>query len=218
MPTTTFFNLPAHKQERLLDAATREFSAKPYNEASLNKIIQDAGIPRGSLYMYFQDKEDLFRYLVGGYMDQLLMVLEESLLRERGDVFAALMGLFDYVCRRGREQGLGSAGAMMSIVSRNGGMQKNVLLELVDAAGVLQRLRELVNPDILDLRRERDLDDMLGVLLSVAGPLIYSGIQQEGGGRSRDHLANILDILRRGMGREPSLPAGQIDNDKEKNT
>ncbi len=64
MPSNTFLNLPEDKQTRLMDAASWEFSAKPFNEVSINKIIQDAGIPRGSFYMYFQDKEDLFRYLV----------------------------------------------------------------------------------------------------------------------------------------------------------
>lgn len=45
MPSNTFLNLPEDKQTRLMDAASREFSAKPYNEVSINKIIQDAGIP-----------------------------------------------------------------------------------------------------------------------------------------------------------------------------
>ena len=204
MPTTTFFNLPAEKQERLMDAATREFCAKPYNEASLNQIIQDAGIPRGSFYMYFQDKEDLFRYLLGGYMDQLMMVLEESLLREQGNVFAALLGLFDYARKKRTEQTLGGMGAMTAIVGRNGGMQGSVLLGMVDAGGVLRRLKELVNPELLDLRREGDLSDMLAVLLSVTGPLIYSGIRREDGEAARSRLENILEILQRGMGKRPA--------------
>ena len=58
MPSSTFLNLPAQKQEKLLEAATREFSQRPYTEASINQIIKDAGIPRGSFYMYFTDKED----------------------------------------------------------------------------------------------------------------------------------------------------------------
>ena len=66
MPSSTFLNLPAEKQEKLLEAATREFTRRPFNEASINQIIKDAGIPRGSFYMYFTDKEDLFRYLVAG--------------------------------------------------------------------------------------------------------------------------------------------------------
>ena len=54
---------------------------------------QEAGIPRGSFYMYFQDKEDLFRYLLKGYVDQLFMLLEEFLLRNGGDIFQALLDL-----------------------------------------------------------------------------------------------------------------------------
>lgn len=209
MPTTTFLNLPAHKQTRLMEAATREFSTRPYNEASLNKIIQDAGIPRGSFYMYFQDKEDLFRYLGRGYLDQLCRVLEEALLREGGDVFAALLRLYDYICQKRAQQDLGGMGAMVAIVGQNGGMQKNTLLGMVDSAALLHRLGELVNPDLLDLRKEEDLRDVLGVLLFVAGPLIYTGIQRADGGETRARLENILDILRRGMATDKA-PAGEI--------
>ena len=154
MPSNTFLNLPEDKQTRLMDAASWEFSAKPFNEVSINKIIQDAGIPRGSFYMYFQDKEDLFRYLVHGYVEQLLMVLEELLLRERGDIFAALRLLFDYVWEKREEQALGGMGAMSAIISRNGGMQRGALLDLLDSGAVLERLRQSVNPELLDLRRE----------------------------------------------------------------
>ena len=199
MPSNTFLNLPEDKQTRLMDAASREFSAKPYNEASINKIIQEAGIPRGSFYMYFQDKEELFRYLVHGYMEQLLMVLEESLLRESGDVFAALRALFDYVWEKRGEQSLGGMGAMSAIISRNGGMQRGALLDLLDSGQALERLRQSVNPELLDLRREEDLDDLLAVLLSVAGPLLYAGIEAGDAPGYREHLDGILDILRRGM-------------------
>ena len=42
MPSSTFLNLPAEKQEKLLEAATREFSHRPFNEASINQIIKEA--------------------------------------------------------------------------------------------------------------------------------------------------------------------------------
>ena len=107
MPSSTFLNLPAEKQEKLLEAATREFSHRPFNEASINQIIKEAGIPRGSFYMYFQDKEDLFRYLLKGYVDQLFMLLEEFLLRNGGDIFQALLDLYDYVQAKIDNQHLG---------------------------------------------------------------------------------------------------------------
>ena len=199
MPSNTFLNLPEDKQTRLMDAASWEFSAKPFNEVSINKIIQDAGIPRGSFYMYFQDKEDLFRYLVHGYVEQLLMVLEELLLRERGDIFAALRLLFDYVWEKREEQALGGMGAMSAIISRNGGMQRGALLDLLDSGAVLERLRQSVNPELLDLRREGDLGQMLAILLSVAGPLLYAGIEAGDAPGYREHLDGILEILQRGM-------------------
>ena len=213
MPSNTFLNLPEDKQTRLMDAASREFSAKPYNEASINKIIQEAGIPRGSFYMYFQDKEELFRYLVRGYVEQLLMVLEEALLREGGDVFAAMRALFDYVWEKREERALGGMGAMSAIISRNGGMQRGALLDLLDSGKALERLRQSVNPELLDLRREGDLDRMLAVLLSVTGPLLYAGIEAGDAPGYREHLDGILDILRRGMAKDK---APKISESEEK--
>ena len=104
MPSSTFLNLPAEKQEKLLEAATREFSNRPFNEASINHIIKEAGIPRGSFYMYFTDKEDLFRYLVGGYVNQLYMLLEDFLYRSQGNIFRALLQLYDYIRQKVQEE------------------------------------------------------------------------------------------------------------------
>ncbi|HJB12731.1 MAG TPA: TetR/AcrR family transcriptional regulator [Candidatus Oscillibacter excrementigallinarum] len=209
MPSSTFLNLPAEKQEKLLEAATREFSHKPFNEASINQIIKEAGIPRGSFYMYFQDKEDLFLYLIKGYMDQLLMLLEEFLLQNGGDIFRALLDLYDYIQTKVDRQCLGEVGAMFGIIRCNSGMQKNGLLEMLDADMILQRLGDAVNPDLLDLRQDRDLGDILGTLLVVAAPMIYTGLQAGGDPATRDRLENILDIFKRGMGKDP---AAKIEN------
>ena len=203
MPSSTFLNLPAEKQEKLLEAATREFSHKPFNEASINQIIKEAGIPRGSFYMYFQDKEDLFRYLLKGYVDQLFMLLEEFLLRVRGDIFQALLDLYDFVQTKADQMDLGEIGAMTGIIRCNSGMQKNSLLEMQDPEVILQRLGDAVNSDLLDLRQDRDLGDILGALLVVAAPMIYTGLQAGGDPATRDRLENILQIFKRGMGKDP---------------
>ncbi len=203
MPSSTFLNLPAEKQEKLLEAATREFSHRPFNEASINQIIKEAGIPRGSFYMYFQDKEDLFRYLLKGYVDQLFMLLEEFLLRAQGDIFQALLDLYDFVQAKTDQLDLGEIGAMISIIRCNSGMQKNSLLEMLDPEVILRRLGDAVNPDLLDLRQDRDLGDILGALLVVAAPMIYTGLQAGGDPATRDRLENILQIFKRGMGKDP---------------
>ena len=79
MPTTTFFNLPPPKREKLLRAAVAEFARRPYGEVSINRIIQAAEIPRGSFYQYFADKTDLFRYVLQTYGCQVLELASTSL-------------------------------------------------------------------------------------------------------------------------------------------
>ena len=59
----TFQNLPPDKQERVLTAALTEFADQGYQGASLNRMVAQAGIAKGSLYQYFPNKEGIFQYI-----------------------------------------------------------------------------------------------------------------------------------------------------------
>ena len=59
-----FDNLDPDKQERLFEAAADEFSDHGFEGASLNRIIDRAGMSKGSLYYYFNDKSDLYATVV----------------------------------------------------------------------------------------------------------------------------------------------------------
>jgi AcrR family transcriptional regulator len=63
MPKPTFFNLSEEKRKRIFNAAVKEFASRRFSEASINKIVKEAKIPWGSYYQYFDDKEDLYRYV-----------------------------------------------------------------------------------------------------------------------------------------------------------
>ena len=95
MPSTTFFRLPEEKRLRFLDAARAEFKRVPYGDASINRIITDAHIPRGSFYQYFADKDDLFRYLMGDIREYFLNTLAQILEDTHGDLFAVAPQAFD---------------------------------------------------------------------------------------------------------------------------
>src|SRR3954451_10467630 len=64
MPKDTFHNLPEARRDRLVREAIVEFSDRSYAEASLSQIARRAQIPKGSLYQYFEDKLDLYRWLL----------------------------------------------------------------------------------------------------------------------------------------------------------
>ncbi len=64
MPRDRFDKLDPHKQQRLYEAAADEFGSHGFDRASLNRIIDHAGMSKGSLYYYFDDKSDLYATLV----------------------------------------------------------------------------------------------------------------------------------------------------------
>lgn len=59
MPRPRFQRADAEKSEALLGAATFEFAAHGYDDASINRILLAAGFSKGSFYYYFDDKADL---------------------------------------------------------------------------------------------------------------------------------------------------------------
>jgi len=64
MPTPTFFALDPVRRERLVREAIVEFSERSFAEASLSQIAVRSKIAKGSFYQYFDDKLDLYRWLV----------------------------------------------------------------------------------------------------------------------------------------------------------
>lgn len=203
MPTSTFFNLRPEKQERLLTAAAREFAAQPFHEASINSMIRAAGIPRGSFYMYFRDKEELFQYLVRESTEPLLLAFRELLTRSGGDLFNAIPGLCEYLRSHKADRGLGGMGMLSAIVERNGELQKSCLIDFMDTQAVLAQLAAAVNPDLLDIWEASDLERIVRTVLTVALPLIYDAVHTETA-ESREELSKTLEILRRGMGAKPA--------------
>jgi AcrR family transcriptional regulator len=60
MARNRFENLEPEKQEAILQAAGEEFAEKGFRAASINRIIKNSGMSKGSVYYYFEDKADLF--------------------------------------------------------------------------------------------------------------------------------------------------------------
>ncbi|MBQ9866053.1 MAG: TetR/AcrR family transcriptional regulator [Lachnospiraceae bacterium] len=64
MPTKIFTELDEKKQERIIDAALKEFAEYGYENASTNRIVKTCGVSKGSLFKYFENKEELYFYLI----------------------------------------------------------------------------------------------------------------------------------------------------------
>ena len=52
--------LKKNKREKILKAAISSFAQKGYHDTSISKIINKAGIARGTFYLYFENKRQIF--------------------------------------------------------------------------------------------------------------------------------------------------------------
>ena len=77
----TFYKLPEEKRRRITDSAMDEFTSRRYEKTSINRIIEAAGIPKGSFYQYFDSKDDLYTYCIKELSRKLL---EQRLERHEG--------------------------------------------------------------------------------------------------------------------------------------
>ncbi len=64
MPKQTFLNLPEEKRQTIINAAIDEFAEFGFEASSINRIVANSGISKGSFYQYFEDKMDVFKYLM----------------------------------------------------------------------------------------------------------------------------------------------------------
>lgn len=95
MPKPTFLNLAEEKKQRIMDAAINEFVTYTFRDASINRIIAEVGIAKGSFYQYFENKKDLYKYVlsVSATMKLEYLTLEMAESADK-DFFKVMKGLY----------------------------------------------------------------------------------------------------------------------------
>lgn len=196
MPSTTFFNLPQQKRDKLLEAARAEFARVPFGEASINRMIQEAEIPRGSFYMYFTDKEDIFRYLILRVLEQFNHIMAQVIDQQKGDLFAGFLDFFDALVRRRDTPQFQQTLQMLCL---NGGVHQGVLLRSLGEEAILDVLRTHCDHSLLMVDGEEELNQALSMLLFVAFPCVGEALMGGDPIMCRITLETRFRILKRGI-------------------
>jgi len=74
--TDLYERIPAEKRERIMAASIEEFAEKGFRGANTNEIARKARVSIGSLFKYFNTKEDLFLATVQTGVHELQEVLD----------------------------------------------------------------------------------------------------------------------------------------------
>lgn len=79
------------KRQLIIQAAAEIFSSRGYHTAKIEEIAQQAGIGKGTVYEYFQSKEQLFRDTVKEGITIVDLAIQEQIAQEtttRGKLIA----------------------------------------------------------------------------------------------------------------------------------
>jgi AcrR family transcriptional regulator len=66
----------AERRDAILSAALDEFSTRGFEAARLDDVARRAGVAKGTIYLYFRDKESLFQELIRAMLTPLVGTIE----------------------------------------------------------------------------------------------------------------------------------------------
>ncbi len=87
-------------REALIEASLNEFSEVPYDQASLNRIIKNAKVSKGSFYYHFKNKEDLYKHLLKQSVEAKWNCIKQYSIENKLDFEA--MDIFDKFMFQGK--------------------------------------------------------------------------------------------------------------------
>lgn len=203
MPTETFFNLPEEKKSRIIAAIKKEFARVPYDKVSINKVIQDADISRGSFYMYFEDKKDMLMYVLSSYNDKINSIIMESFKKNHGDIFVVFSEILNFTCKFGTSKE--NIDFCRNIFS-NPTLQQELALQYANCGKRKEHFywfKQYVDINNLNLQNLDDIYDIMDILVSVTQKAIVDiFLYIEERDMILENYKNKIDILKRGMLKE----------------
>ncbi len=196
MPKPTFFRLPDERRDRLVEEAILEFADRTYAEASLSQIAQRARIPKGSFYQYFEDKLDLYRWLLTDEVPRRKRAFVGDVGRD-GDFWTRLEDTIErgmaFLVEHPRLARLSAAAADPTAIIEVRGLHKAIC-----EAGI-EELRGLLEQGVASGAFEApDLDIATRLVATIIGPGLTDVVLRELGAELHEVLAS--DSLRKRLG------------------
>jgi AcrR family transcriptional regulator len=69
---------PDARRQQLLTAATAVFAKRGYRASGITEIVSTAGVARGTFYLYFESKAQVFLAIADDFYDRLELAIEQG--------------------------------------------------------------------------------------------------------------------------------------------
>lgn len=206
-----FLQLQPEKQKRVLEAAVEEFAQKGYGRASMNLVVERAGISKGALFKYFGSKGGLFAFVYRMALERIKGYLKAVRDQSRGEPFFSRLEKVMWAGVFFIRENPGLARIYQNILFTGDSPYKAGILEELQRESV-DFIQGLVQDGILrgDLRQDLDPMTCAFVIQCVLDRFLQAhhlcflgpglGLHEASQETSREWIKRLLDLMEKGMG------------------
>ncbi len=154
----------ADKKNLILESAEKVFIEKGYYPAKIEEIARNAGIAKGTVYIYFKDKESIYISLIEKKLKELASFIESVINQETSpsDKLKKIYFLLcEYMDKTQKLQAIISIENMKTLMHILNRMKKRVIPKV---KSVIESISKIIEEGIKEGVFE-DIDPLLGALL-----------------------------------------------------
>lgn len=196
MPTSAFFNLSTSKKEEILKAAKEEFANNLYENASINKIIKSIDMPRGTFYLYFENKEDIYSYIFEDYVKTLDNVFIKNLKASNGNIFDMYIKTFDFVTNKSNKEITTLINKFFLNINSK---QLECAIPKKEKKNLHEEIKKNINYDVIKLDESE-----VYTLISILMPIFFHNVASVYRAptykdKIKEHYINQINIIKKGI-------------------
>lgn len=169
MPKSTFYNLNDEKREKIEKALRNEFSKNLFEKTSISNIIEEAQIPRGSFYQYFEDKEDALKHIIKSFLAKEKEEIKKLLIKNAGDILVTTLDLYSYFVDKSYDETEKRLfqNIMNKLRNENVNIFDSIELKKFKSLKDIDENNCYINTDLLNIDNENDIIYILKILTCV---------------------------------------------------
>lgn len=204
MPKQTFYNLSDSKKDIIIQVSIDEFSNYDFNKASINRIVEKSNIAKGSFYQYFDDKLDLYKYIMEFILEKKMKYFDKVTTDNHTRFFEYLRIIFEASMQFAIENPKFSA--IADKLYRDDKLREMILGDMETKSHVFMKKLIQKGQSSEDIRENINIDLVTYFLFNLnlsMGELFYKAHDHWNNNIEFQKLTNdIIDILENGIGKK----------------
>ena len=200
MPTNTFLNLSEEKKSKIIEAAKKEFERVPIEQVSIKNIVENAEIARGSFYQYFENKEDLFEYIMCDKIGNIQNKLMEIIEKEDGNIINIFINVYDHLIQVGKMR---KNNKLFKQIFENIKTSDNLMF--IKKEEINKKLEQTLyslydkNKEILNIQSEEDFKLVIEMLFAITRRRIVVSLKYKDLNKARESYLKEIEFLKKGI-------------------